>query len=143
MKYEVIILWSQANKAFIAEVPGLPGCMADGPTYAAALKAVESVAKMWIETAESLRRAVPTPEGRLKYAYWYPMTLTYDPTHNIGYVKLRDGPAQVDTLRVSDELNIDIAPDGTVHGIEFLNSNQQLAGDPAQVLTIANEALRT
>jgi uncharacterized protein YuzE len=74
------------------------------------------------------------------------MTLTYDPTHNIGYLKLRERTgiaAQVETLRVSDELNIDLAPDGTIYGIEFLNANQQLAGDPASVLTVINEALGT
>lgn len=65
MKYEVIICWSQANDAFIAEVPG---CMADGATKAAALEAIEVVAKEWVATARRLGRKVPRPRGRLLYA---------------------------------------------------------------------------
>jgi predicted RNase H-like HicB family nuclease len=68
MKYEVIIYWSPADKAFIAEVPELPGCMADGKTKAKALAAVERVAKEWIETAQSLGRKIPVPPGKLIYA---------------------------------------------------------------------------
>ncbi|RJR51409.1 MAG: DUF2283 domain-containing protein [Desulfobacteraceae bacterium] len=54
------------------------------------------------------------------------MKLTYDPRHNIAYLRLREKPEQVDTIRVSDEMNVDIAPDGTVYGIELLNANAQL-----------------
>ena len=68
MKYEVIIYWSDEDGAFIAEVPELPGCMADGPTKAEALSAVERVAEEWIETAKELGRAIPKPQGRLKSA---------------------------------------------------------------------------
>jgi predicted RNase H-like HicB family nuclease len=68
MKYEVIIYWSEQDKAFIAEVPELPGCAADGPTYAKALAAVQQVAQEWIETAGSLGRPIPQPRGRLMYA---------------------------------------------------------------------------
>ena len=68
MKYEVIIYWSGEDRAFIAEVPELPGCMADGKTYAEALRNVSQVAKEWIETAKSLGRPIPQPRGRLKYA---------------------------------------------------------------------------
>lgn len=68
MKYEIIIYWSQADNAFIAEVPELPGCMADGATYQAALKAVHRIAAEWIETAEELGRPIPQPRGRLMYA---------------------------------------------------------------------------
>jgi predicted RNase H-like HicB family nuclease len=68
MKYEVIIYWSEVDQAFIAEVPELPGCMADGATKADALQNVEQVAAEWIETAQSLGRSIPTPRGRLKYA---------------------------------------------------------------------------
>ena len=58
------------------------------------------------------------------------MRLTYDPRQNVAYIRLRDRRADVETIRVSDELNIDIAPDGTVYGIELLNANEQLrAGD--------------
>jgi predicted RNase H-like HicB family nuclease len=68
MKYEVIIYWSQEDGAFIAEVPELPGCTADGKTYAGALRAVERVAKEWVQVANELGRAIPQPKGRLLYA---------------------------------------------------------------------------
>jgi predicted RNase H-like HicB family nuclease len=68
MQYEVIIYWSKDDDAFIAEVPELPGCMADGKTKAAALRAVERVAKEWIQTARELGRAIPEPRGRLMFA---------------------------------------------------------------------------
>jgi predicted RNase H-like HicB family nuclease len=68
MKYEIIIYWSSADGAFIAEVPELPGCMADGKTKAKALIAVEKVAKEWIETARELGRVIPEPRGRLVFA---------------------------------------------------------------------------
>ncbi len=65
MKYEIIIYWSQVDQAFIAEVPELPGCIADGSTKAKALAAVEVVAREWIETARSLGREIPEPRGKL------------------------------------------------------------------------------
>ena len=68
MKYEVIIYWSADDGAFIAEVPELPGCMADGGTPAAALKAAQRVMKEWIEVAKKLERPIPRPRGRLMYA---------------------------------------------------------------------------
>lgn len=67
MKYEVIIYWSAEDNAFIAEVPELPGCMADGATKAKALRAVEVVADEWLATARELGRAIPEPKGRLAY----------------------------------------------------------------------------
>ena len=67
-KYEVIIYWSADDGAFIAEVPELPGCMADGATKQAALKNVDVVIKEWIATAKSLGRPIPEPKGRLSYA---------------------------------------------------------------------------
>jgi predicted RNase H-like HicB family nuclease len=67
-KYEVIIYWSEADSAYIAEMPELPGCMADGPSMGEALAAVEQVAREWIETARELGRAIPVPKGRLVYA---------------------------------------------------------------------------
>ncbi len=67
-KYEVIIYWSKDDDAFIAEVPELPGCAADGPTRAAALKNVDVIIKEWIETAKSLGRSIPEPKGRLVFA---------------------------------------------------------------------------
>ena len=68
MNYEVIIYWSKDDKAFIAEVPELPGCAADGSTKQAALKNVDVVIKEWIVTAKSLGRPIPEPKGRLVFA---------------------------------------------------------------------------
>ena len=68
LKYEVIIYWSDEDKAFIAEVPELPGCMADGPTPEKALKNAEVVAKEWIERAKELGRSIPPHRGRLVFA---------------------------------------------------------------------------
>jgi predicted RNase H-like HicB family nuclease len=67
-KYEVIIYWSSEDQAFIAEVPELPGCAADGATKQAALKNVDVVIKEWIETAKELGRPIPEPKGRLVFA---------------------------------------------------------------------------
>jgi predicted RNase H-like HicB family nuclease len=67
-KYEVIIYWSEDDKAFIAEVPELPGCAADGDTYKEALANVEIVIKEWIATAKELGRPIPLPKGRLVFA---------------------------------------------------------------------------
>ena len=67
-KYEIIIYWSEQDQSFIAEVPELAGCMADGKTYQAALKNVEQIISEWIETAQLTGRNVPEPKGRLKYA---------------------------------------------------------------------------
>ena len=67
-RYEVIIYWSDADQAYIAEVPELPGCAADGASYEAALSNVRVIIKEWIETAQQLGRPVPEPRGRLMYA---------------------------------------------------------------------------
>jgi len=69
------------------------------------------------------------------------MKLTYDPRYNIAYITLREKTAQVETIQISDELNIDLAPDGTVYGIEFLNANEQLAGEHDGKLVLVNEEL--
>ena len=68
------------------------------------------------------------------------MRLTYDPRHNIAYIRLREKRQDVETLRLSDEVNIDIAPDGTLYGIELLNANEQLCGADGGKLVIADEA---
>lgn len=68
VKYEVIIYWSKEDKAFIAEVPELAGCMADGPTRQKALANVEVVIEEWIATAKELGRPIPEPKGRLVFA---------------------------------------------------------------------------
>jgi predicted RNase H-like HicB family nuclease len=67
-KYEVIVYWSEEDQAYIAEVPELPGCMADGPTYEGALKSAQVAISEWIETARTLGREIPVPKGRLTYA---------------------------------------------------------------------------
>ncbi len=69
------------------------------------------------------------------------MKLTYDPTHNIAYLRLHEKKAQVETIRVSDEMNVDLAPDGTVYGIELLNANTQLEAEDGGNLVVINEAL--
>jgi len=68
------------------------------------------------------------------------MKLNYDPRYNVAYLALRDKVPQVETIRVSDELNVDLAPDGTVYGIELLNANHQLRFDQDPSFTIVNEA---
>ena len=66
-KYEVILYWSEQDKAFIAEVPELAGCAADGTTRQEALSNVETVIAEWIETAVELGRVIPEPKGRLLF----------------------------------------------------------------------------
>jgi uncharacterized protein YuzE len=56
------------------------------------------------------------------------MKLTYDPKYNIAYIHLREKGAEVETIHLSDELKVDIAPNGSVYGIELLNANEQLGG---------------
>lgn len=68
IKYEVILYWSEEDGAFIAEVPELPGCAADGATYQEALANAETVIQEWIETAKALGRPIPKPKGRLMFA---------------------------------------------------------------------------
>ncbi len=69
------------------------------------------------------------------------MKLVYDPRQNIACLRLQEKTAQVETLRLSDEVNVDIAPDGSVYGIELLNANQQLRSEDQGNLVIVNEAL--
>ena len=57
------------------------------------------------------------------------MKLTFDPAHNIAYLRFHEKLGQVTTVKISDEMNIDMAPDGTVYGIELLNANEQLKDD--------------
>ena len=68
IQYEIILYWSEQDQAFLAEVPELPGCAADGATYQEALAKAEVVIREWIETARELGRPVPQPRGRLLYA---------------------------------------------------------------------------
>ncbi|MGI8639593.1 MAG: type II toxin-antitoxin system HicB family antitoxin [Pyrinomonadaceae bacterium] len=68
LKYEIIIYWSEEGKVFIAEVPELAGCMADGKTYQEALANAEIIIQEWIEAAQELGRKIPEPKGRLVFA---------------------------------------------------------------------------
>jgi len=67
-KYEMVIFWSEADEAFVVEVPELPGCMADGSSYQEAVANAERVIQEWIETAREEGRPIPAPKGRLIYA---------------------------------------------------------------------------
>jgi predicted RNase H-like HicB family nuclease len=67
-KYEIIIYWSAEDSVFVAEVPELPGCMADGKSYQEALGNAEQMIDEWIETVKSLGRPIPQPKVRLAYA---------------------------------------------------------------------------
>jgi uncharacterized protein YuzE len=68
------------------------------------------------------------------------MKLTYDPRYNIAYLRLHEKTAGVETIRVSDEVNVDVAPDGTVYGIELLNANEQLRAEDGGKFVLVNEA---
>ncbi len=68
IRYEMIIYWSDEDQAFIAEVPELQGCAADGATYQEAIANAEVVIQEWIETAKELGRAIPEPKGKLSFA---------------------------------------------------------------------------
>lgn len=68
------------------------------------------------------------------------MKLTYDPRYNIAYLRLHEKKAEVETIRVSDEINIDLAADGTIYGIELLNANMQLRREDEGKLLVVNEA---
>jgi predicted RNase H-like HicB family nuclease len=67
-KYEVIVYWSEEDETYIAEVPELPGCMADGTTYEEAIRNAQIIINEWIETARELNREIPKPKGKLAYA---------------------------------------------------------------------------
>lgn len=69
------------------------------------------------------------------------MKLTYDPRRNVAYIRLKESGAQVETIRVSDALNVDIAPDGTIYGLELLNANEQLRSGDNGALIVVNEAI--
>jgi predicted RNase H-like HicB family nuclease len=68
MKYEIILYWSAEDEAFIAEVPELAGCAADGATLQEALANVETVISEWLENARELNRPIPESKGRQLFA---------------------------------------------------------------------------
>lgn len=67
------------------------------------------------------------------------MKLTYDPRYNVAYLSFQEKAAQVETIRLSESLNVDIAPDGSVYGVELLNANEQLRGDNGGNFVVVNE----
>ncbi len=67
-KYGIVLYWSKEDEAVLAEVPELPGCMADGADYNEALTNVKLVIAQWIQTATDLGRSIPQPKGKLMYA---------------------------------------------------------------------------
>ena len=67
-KYEIVLYWSEEDQSFVAEVPELPGCAADGSTRQEALANAEMVIAEWLETAKELGRLIPEPKGRLQSA---------------------------------------------------------------------------
>jgi len=69
------------------------------------------------------------------------MKLTYDPRRNIAYLRLQEKGGEVETIRISEELNVDLAPDGTVYGFELLNANEQLRAGDDGALIVVNEAI--
>jgi uncharacterized protein YuzE len=66
--------------------------------------------------------------------------LSYDPRRNIAYLRLRESAgAQVEAIRLSDEVNVDLAPDGTLYGIELLDANAQLHAEDGGRLVVVDE----
>ncbi|MBI5573348.1 MAG: DUF2283 domain-containing protein [Elusimicrobia bacterium] len=68
------------------------------------------------------------------------MKFSYDPMYNLAYIRFQEKSTSVETIKISDELNIDLAPDGTIYGIELLNANEQLKRENAGQLMVTNEA---
>ena len=69
------------------------------------------------------------------------MKLTFDPRRNVAYLRLQEKAGEIETIRISEELNVDLAPDGTVYGFELLNANAQLQASDDGALIVVNEAL--
>ncbi len=68
------------------------------------------------------------------------MRFTYDPRHNIAYIRFHEKSTEVENIRISDEVIVDMAPDGTIYGIELLNANEQLKREDMGKLLVINEA---
>ena len=68
------------------------------------------------------------------------MRFTYDPRYNIAYIRFQEKRVEVESIRLSDELVVDMAPDGTIYGIELLNANEQLRHEDVGRLLVINEA---
>ncbi len=70
------------------------------------------------------------------------MKFTYDPRYNIAYIRFHEKRAEVETIRLSDELVVDMSHDGTIYGIELLNANEQLGLEYGKIgrILFLNEA---
>ncbi len=68
------------------------------------------------------------------------MRFTYDPRYNVAYIRFQEKGSEVEAIRISDELVVDVAPDGTVYGIELLNANEQMRHEDSGELVVINEA---
>ena len=68
------------------------------------------------------------------------MRFTCDPRYNIAYIRFQEKRAEVETIRISDEFVVDMAPDGTIYGVELLNANEQLQREDTGRLLVINEA---
>lgn len=68
------------------------------------------------------------------------MRFTYDPRYNIAYIRFHEKSTAVETIRISDKLNVDMTPDGTIYGVELLNANEQLQREDTGKLLVINEA---
>ncbi len=68
------------------------------------------------------------------------MKVSYDSRYNIAYIRLREKAIEVDTIRISDEINVDMSPDGKIYGIELLNANEQLQISKDGKFTLTDES---
>lgn len=66
--YEMIVWWSAEDRAFVVDVPELPGCMAHARTRVEAIQNAEEAIAFWIRTALEDGLSIPEPKGRLLYA---------------------------------------------------------------------------
>lgn len=67
------------------------------------------------------------------------MKFSYDPRYNVGYIHFKSKTSDAESIKLSDELVIDLAPDGTVYGIELLNANDQMQRDDTGEFRMINE----
>ena len=71
------------------------------------------------------------------------MKFTYDTRYNIAYIRFHEKSKDVESIKISDELVVDMAPDGTIYGIEMLNANEQITSEDMGKLLVVNEATGT
>ena len=68
------------------------------------------------------------------------MHFSYDPRYNIAYIRFRSSSKDVESIRISDEIVLDLTPDGKIYGIELLNANEQLELDNTGKVRFCNSA---